>query len=184
MNQEDLRSRLLIELDCVTLDALAVARGLQEQQLHWRPDTGWSIGQVFEHLVLANDSYVTRVRGKVYSPNAVHVQQGVATWEPSLMGWLLVKGLRSKRKLPAPKIYQPEPTPRSEVVEAFLQRQRTLMQLLRASAALDWNRVHTVSPVSRLVRFNLGDVFTVIVTHSQRHIKQMERVRDQTDFPA
>jgi hypothetical protein len=184
MNQEDLRARLLIELEGVAEDATAIVSGLADPQLHWSPATGWSIGQVLEHLVLTADAYVSRVRGRVYSPKAAHVLQGVATWEPSLMGWLLVKGMRSQRKFPAPKVFAPGPAPRPDVVEAFHQRQRTLTQLLLASAALDWNRVRTTSPASPMIRLNLGDVFTILLTHTQRHVHQMERVRDRVDFPA
>jgi hypothetical protein len=184
MNQEDLRSRLLIEVDFVTVDALSVAQGLEDPQLHWRPGEAWSIGQILEHLVVTSDLYVARVRGKVYSPHAAHVMQGNSRWEPSLVGWMLVKGLRSKKRLRSPAVFRPGPAPRPDIVEAFLQRQRTLTQLLRAASALEWNRVRTASPASRLIRLNLGDVFNVLIVHAQRHVKQMSRVREAPEFPS
>lgn len=183
MNQEALRTRLLIELDCVSLDAVAVAKDLDAAQLAWQPPGGgWGVGQLLEHLCVANDSYLNVLRPRIYARNAVHAEQGTAFWEPSLAGWLLVAGLRTKRKLPAPQIYQIK-EPREGVLDAFMARQQTIMTFMRATAALDWTRLRFSSPVSKLIRINLGDAFTIMCVHSQRHIKQMERVRDAAGFP-
>lgn len=183
MNQEALRTRLLIELDCVSLDAVAVAKDLGGDQLAWQPRAGgWGIGQLLEHLCVANDTYLNVLRPRIYERNAAHAEQGTTYWEPSLAGWLLVAGLRSKRKLPAPAIHQPG-APREAVLDGFLARQQTIMTFLRATAALDWNKLRFSSPVSKLIRINLGDAFTIMTVHAQRHIKQMERVRDAEGFP-
>ena len=183
MNQEALRTRLLIELDCVSLDAVAVARDLDASQLAWQPPGGgWGIGQLLEHLCVANDTYINVIRPRIYARDAVHAEQGSAFWEPSLAGWLLVAGLRSKRKLPAPALHQIG-EPREQVLDAFLERQQVITTFMRASAALDWSKLRFSSPVSKLIRVNLGDAFTIMTVHAQRHIKQMERVRDQAGFP-
>jgi hypothetical protein len=183
MNQEALRTRLLIELDCVSLDAIAVARDLDAAQLAWQPPGGgWGIGQLLEHLCIANDSYLNILRPRIYARNAPHAEQGTTFWEPSLAGWLLVAGLRSKRKLPAPGAFQIKDV-REGVLDAFMARQATIMTFMRATAALDWTKLRFSSPVSKLIRVNLGDAFTIMTVHSQRHIKQMERVRDSAGFP-
>lgn len=183
MNQEALRTRLLIELDCVSLDAVAVAKDLDATQLAWRPPGGgWGIGLLLEHLVVANDTYLTVLRPRIYARNAAHAEQGTSFWEPSLAGWLLVAGLRSKRRLPAPAIHMVTAY-REAVLDAFMERQQTIITFLRATAALDWTRLRFSSPVSKLIRVNLGDAFTIMTTHAQRHIKQMEKVRDSAGFP-
>lgn len=183
MNQEDLRSRLFIELDCVTLDAKKVAGDLSLSQLTWQPNGGWSIAQVLEHLVIAHDSYLTVMRPLIYARNAAHTDGGSASWEPSLIGWMLVASLRSKRKLPAPAPYRVTTDPREAVLDAFKNRQNTVTTFLRAASALDWTRVRFSSPVGRWIRLNLGDGFMVLTVHAQRHVKQMERVRDEAGFP-
>ena len=53
MNQDALRSRLSIELEAVTREALTAAAGLSDEQLQWSDGSGWSIAQIFEHLVLS-----------------------------------------------------------------------------------------------------------------------------------
>ena len=116
MNQDALRSRLSIELEAVTREALTAAAGLSDEQLQWSDGSGWSIAQIFEHLVLSTDAYVAKIRGRIFSPDAVHVvADSDAEWEPSLIGWMLVRRMRSPRPLPAPQIFDPGPTPRREV---------------------------------------------------------------------
>lgn len=183
MNQEALRTRLLIELDCVSMDAVAVAKDLDAQQLAWQPPGGgWGVGQLLEHLVVSHDSYLNILRPRIYDRKTPHTENGTAFWEPSLAGWLLVAGLRSKRKLPTAKIWQVAAA-REAVLDAFINRQQQLTTFLRAASALDWTKVRFSSPVSRLVRLNLGDAFMCLTVHAQRHIKQMERVRDLETFP-
>jgi len=184
MNQEALRSRLQLELDLVTADAMAIARNLSPAQLAWRPPSGgWSIAHVLEHIVVAADSYLDRLRGLVYFHHAAHAELGVTQWEPSMGGWALVASMRKPWKLPSPKMWQVG-EPRADVIGAFLDRQDAITRLLRASAALDWTRVRLASPVSALIRLNLGDCFTILVVHAQRHVQQIERIRRHQDFPA
>ena len=185
MNQDALRSRLEIELDVVTRDALTAATGLSDEQLNWSDGSFWSVGQIFEHLVLSTDAYMSKIRGRIFNPTAAHVlAESDPDWEPSLMGWMLVRRMRSPRPLPAPRIFVPGPTPRADVVNAFVQRQKTLTYLLRASSALYWNRVRATSPVSAMIRMNLGDAFSVLIVHEQRHVGQMDRVRERMQFPS
>lgn len=184
MNQEDLRSRLFIELDCVTLDAKKVAGDLSPEQLSWLPPGGgWGVGHVLEHLVIAHDAYLTVLRPLIYARGAAHADGGVASWEPSLMGWMLVSSLRSKRKLPSPAVFQLNGQPRDGVLDAFKNRQHTITTFLRAASALDWTRVRFSSPAGKWIRLNLGDAFMILTVHAQRHVKQMEAVRDLAGFP-
>ena len=184
MNQEDLRSRLFIELDCVTLDAKKVAGDLTPSQLTWQPPGGgWGIAQVLEHLVVAHDSYVNVMRPLIYARNAAHADGGTAAWEPSLMGWMLVAGMRSPRRMPSPAIWKVDGAPRDGILDAFKNRQNIVTTFLRAASALDWTRVRFSSPAGRWIRLNLGDGFMILTVHAQRHVKQMERVRDMAGFP-
>jgi hypothetical protein len=67
------------------------------------------------------------------------------------------------------------------VVESFLAHQRTLTALLDEASGFDWRRLRMSSPVVRLpLRFNLGDVFSILVVHAERHARQMERVVAET----
>jgi hypothetical protein len=151
--------------------------GLPDAELRRRPPNGgWSIAEVLEHLIVSADSYLERLR-----PILAKEQRAGAdpsrTWKPSLMGGLLVQSFRSPRKMRAPKIYKPGPAPRPRVLEEFLHRQEEAGRLLTQSGDMDWHGVRFVSPVTSLIRMNLGDALTVLVAHAERHAEQIERVR-------
>ncbi|MDQ3811385.1 MAG: DinB family protein [Chloroflexota bacterium] len=185
MTQRSHVARLLDEVDAIDERITSLTAGLDDRQLNWQPpDGGWSIGQVFEHLVVANDSYLDRIWPLVREDNAPRHTSVQAEWRPTLMGRMLVGSFRSPRKLPAPRIYRPSAQPRARVVAEFRQRQHELRELLHAAADLNWRRIRTTSPVTPLIRLNLGDCFTIVVVHAQRHLGQIERLREGAGFPA
>ena len=184
--QSEHLARLLRDTNEVDARVKAVAERLDEAQLRWTPPDGaWGAGQIFEHLCISNDSYLVRLRALIARPNAPRAAAD-AVWKPSVMGGLLARSVspQGTRKLSAPKIYRPPPQPRAHVVEEFLRQQEQLRELLTASAALDWRRIRLSSPVTPLIRLNLGDAFTVLVVHAQRHTGQLERLVARADFPA
>jgi hypothetical protein len=184
--------RLVAELAAADARIAQAAGGLAPLQLQWRPpEGGWGIGDVLEHLLASNEDYLARLRvlvaegarGTGAPVRADRPGGGADGWRPSLMGGFLARSLRATRKLPAPKIWRPASAPRADALERFLAGEREIARLLRDSLDLDWRRTRLASPVSRLVRFNLGDAFEILAAHSSRHAGQVERVRARRDFP-
>jgi uncharacterized damage-inducible protein DinB len=153
----------------------AVSR-MEPVDLHRRPPTGgWSVAEVLEHLTVSADSYLDALRTLAGRTDGRAATEST-TWKPSMMGGLLTASLRGDRKLPAPKVYKPGPEPRAQVLEEFLRRQEEVGRLLVETSNLDWRRAPFTSPVSRLMRMNIGDALTVLVVHAERHAGQIERV--------
>ena len=174
------QERLRAELDRAIAKLVArtdrAAEGLAPTQLFWRPPRGgWSVAEVFEHLVLANESYLVRVRALLSAAAPPAAPPG--RWRASLAGGLLVRSFASRRRFPAPRLYRPGPAPRAHVLAAFAGTLRELARLMESAAPLDWRRVRTTSPVARIVRINLGDCFVIVVRHAERHFRQIERLR-------
>ena len=141
-----------------------------------RPRTGgWSVAEVLEHLIISADSYLDLVRRSIRE-NASARADATATWKPSIMGGMLTESLRNPRKLPAPGMYKPGPTPRAGVLDEFLRRQEEVGRLIVDAGDLDWRRVRMRSPVLPIIRMNLGDALTIPVVHAERHAAQIERV--------
>jgi len=137
------------------------------------PDA-WSVARVLEHLVLSSECYLAVMRQAVErSPRR---PAGDLRWRPRVGGRLLVWSLRSSRPLPAPRGFRPGPGPRPEVREAFTAEMRELCALLERSADLPWNDVRFGSPVLAALRLNLGDGFEILLTHAERHFRQIDRV--------
>jgi uncharacterized damage-inducible protein DinB len=175
-SQEGLRRELLH--DMAALDArLESLRSVPAARLSAAPAAGgWSAAEVLEHLCVAADSYLERLERIVADRAGRRVDDlEKQAWRPSLAGRLLVVAMESERKTRAPKIYRPPGPPRDAVVAAFIGRQERLTRLLHATRDLDWRRTRFVSPVSPLVRMNLGDALLVLVRHAERHWGQIER---------
>jgi hypothetical protein len=143
------------------------------------PDGGWSIAEVLEHLIVSADSYLGRLRPLVEG-KAGGTADTNATWKPTLMGGLLASSLRNPRKLRAPRLYKPGPSPRPRVLDEFLQRQEDVGRLISEAGTMDWRRVRMRSPVLPIINMNLGDALTVLVVHAERHAAQIERVKART----
>jgi hypothetical protein len=181
--QDAMRERLVREILAIDARAGEIARALDDRQLGWRPPAGgWSIGEVLEHLCIADEGYLERIRRIAADPRARRALPG-AGWAPSLMGGWLARALAGPRRLPAPPSFRPGPRPRPAVLDEFLARQAELVALLAATAELDWRRNRTTSPVSPLLRINLGDCFEILVVHAARHLGQLARVRAEPAFP-
>lgn len=173
-------TRLLERLEALDARVRHLCGDLSADGLARQPSPGaWSIGAVLEHLLLAGEFYLDAMAAAV-----THMGEGARApellpWRPSFFGGLLERSLRpeSTRKLPAPRILQPAPAPRPDVVAAFLAQQSAVAERVRTYADLDWNRVRLGSPVNRLIRMNLGDALTILVTHAERHAGQIERTR-------
>ncbi len=139
------------------------------------PTGGWSVAEVLEHLIVSADSYLAAVESLV-KQNGGMTGDSDALWKPTLAGGLLVRSFRSPRKLPAPRSYKPGPSPRPRVLDEYLQRQEHVGRLITDSGGLDWRRLKMRSPVAPILRMNLGDALTILVTHAERHAGQIERV--------
>jgi len=165
-----------------SIDAIRkIADELAYLQLGWRPpDGGWSIAQVFEHLIIAESSYFGELNRLVESG-----QRGNTPYRPTLMGRFIINSLQptSSRRVPAPRIYRPAPEPRANVVEEYIKVREELLKLIASAKGMDLRRNRLSSPVARIIRMNLGDAFVIAVVHTQRHLQQIERIRNQPAFP-
>lgn len=151
---------------------------LPEPQLHVVPPKGgWTIAQVFEHLLVSHGLYLAQM-----GPAIAAAPRGTPKrpWKPSLFGRLLIAtvGPKARMRLPTARVFEPGLTPRPRVVEAFLRMQQEIARLLREGTDLDWRGVRLSSPVNRMLRLNLGDAYVVLVIHTQRHLNQVARIRD------
>ena len=166
--------RLVRDLRAVSASAEEIPRKASQAELDWRPpDDGWSASQIFEHLCIANDSYLKELH-RLVPDSRTGFGMANTDWKPSLAGKLLVHSMEAPRKLSAPKIWKPGPTPRPNVISEFLRRQAELEDLIQRSLAYDWRKLTLASPVSMLIRMNIGDAFTVLVRHEQRHLRQIQ----------
>jgi hypothetical protein len=181
MLQRELQQSLFARTLALTDVVGSLARPLDPEQLVRRPPNGgWSVGHVLEHLCVTSELYEAPIRNLLRSarPDAA---APLRPWKPTLIGRFTVNMFERPTRMPTPKRMAPAASPRGGVVESFLAHQRTLAQMLGDANGFDWRRLRLSSPVISLpIRFNLGDVFSILVVHAERHTRQMERIVDAT----
>lgn len=157
----------------------AITVGLRDEALSQRhPDGGWSIAEVFEHLCIITEQYLTILRPIIRKLPAAAVGRA-PHWQPTFIGGLIARSVdpSNAKRGRAPRRFQPGPVPREAVVERFLDMQRELRDLMQRAEGHDLNRVKVPSPLNRFIRSNLGDVFRILTWHATRHTGQVERIR-------
>ena len=156
-------------------------KDLTTAQLHWRErDDEWSIAQIFEHLLLTDHPSIDPIAALL-----TNAPRGEKPWKPSLIGKLITKAVepKTRRRTRAKKGFLPTTQPPSEVIKEYIAIRRRLLELLVKSAGSDLNQIKTTYPIQTPFRYNLGDAFMILIRHTQRHLQQIDRLRNRPDFP-
>ena len=199
-SQRALAEQVRREAEDLATDAQRMSLSLSPKQLAWSPGKkDWSIAQVFEHLCIAHDSYLDAIEQVVADPESPRVADakrdesdekarrladGDASWSPGFAGAVMVRSLRSTRKLSAPRAFRIGRTIRPNVIAEFMARQARLIALLDVAAPLHWAECKFGSPVSAVIRLNLGDCFLILVEHARRHMAQVASLQRMAEFAA
>jgi DinB family protein len=186
----DLRDRdlstVLAEASLLADETKAVFGRLSGEQLNWRPsESEWSVGQCFDHLIIANRAYVPLFEDILAGRRPRRVWERVPLL-PRVFGTLLINTLRpdSGRRAKAPRALHPSRSSIApEIIATFLEQQDRLRSLMEASGRLDLARITITSPVLRFVTYSLLDACRIIVVHEQNHFVQALRVVASPGFP-
>ena len=176
--QRDLHQQLRAESIATRERIATLARPLDASKLNERPEpTGWTVGQVLEHLCLSDEVYDAPF-GALMRGARQDAGAAAREWKSSFVGGLIAGTLAKPRPVKSPKLFRPGPTPRNGVVEALLAREMAFVTAMDSAAAFDWRALRIGSPVlpSWAPKMNLGDAFRVHVVHVTRHSRQIERL--------
>src|SRR5262249_49992923 len=108
-NQSRQLSSLILAANAIGDETLAGYGGLRAMQLNWKPGADrWSVAQCFDHLLTVNGGYFP-IFEKVLSGDKKSTFWESLPWLPTFWGKMLLKAVdpESKRKLKAPKVFQP-----------------------------------------------------------------------------
>lgn len=180
---EDYRRQIL----AVSQDARDLIEGLSEAQLNWQPSAEqWSIAECLDHLAVTNREMIKKLRAAVIEARA----KGLLGYGPFRHGWLGNMFVRSieppvKRKFKAPQIFRPRAAlSLDEVARDFFSTQEEVLSLINEANGVHLARVKIASPISKWIKYSLGQAFRLIATHERRHLWQARQVRNNGSFPA
>jgi hypothetical protein len=181
MLQRDLHQQLRTESAAARDHIAALVRPLDAARLNEHPEPkGWSIGEVLEHLLIADELYDDSI-AKLLASSRPDAGAALREWKPSFLGRWIAESLMKPKKLKGPPAFRVRHGPRNGVVEAFLAHELTFVQVMDDAVRYDWNALRLRSPALPpfTPKLNLGDAFRVHVVHVTRHAKQVERLAKQ-----
>jgi hypothetical protein len=178
LTQRDLHAQLRAEAIATRERIAAMVRPLDAAKLNEHPEpTGWSVGQVLEHLRIADELYEAPLAALLVRSRQ---DAGAAArdWKPSFIGGLIAKSLLGSKPLKGPKVFRPGPTPRNGIVEALLAHEMEFVTEMDDAMSYDWRALRIRSPAlpAWAPKMNLGDGFRIHVVHLTRHSRQIERL--------
>ena len=178
LKQRDLYKQLRAEAIESRGRIASLVRPLDPGKLHEHPEpNSWSIGQVLEHLCVADGRYEDPLAHLLATAQKDPAAQD-REWKSSFIGGMIAESLLKPRKLKAPKVFEPGPTPRNGVVEALITREMEFVEAMDGAQNYDWRALRISSPAlpSWAPRLNLGDGFRIHIVHLTRHSHQVERL--------
>lgn len=178
LKQRDLYKQLRAEAIESRGRIASIVRPLDSAKIHEHPEpNGWSIGQVLEHLCVADERYEQPL-AHLLATARKDAAAGEREWKSSLIGGMIAEPMLKPRKLKAPKVFEPGPTPRNSVVEELITREMEFVEEMDSAQNYDWRALRISSPAlwSWAPKMNLGDGFRIHIVHLTRHSHQIERL--------
>ena len=173
---------LIDQIEACEADASRLVADVDDDAVNWRPpDGGWSMAQCLSHLALMNEFYL---RGWVEAvQEAARQQKGPFNGlRPTRFGRWFARSMeppvRMKMKAPAPS--RPEPRlARDALLTRYTGSHELYRHLVRASAAVDVNRVVRPNAFIKSVKMRLATVLLIIPAHDRRHLWQAANVKQR-----
>lgn len=171
------RRQALAELERTRAGVAAATQGLSDAQWKFKPAPDrWSVAEILEHLVLAEDFLLENTRQKVMQAPAGKPDRDYKSTDRMVLSAVADRS----RKVQAPASIQPRGgRPPQEAWNRFLQAREQTVAFLKSTQDL---RDHVVdSPLGRPM--DAYQWILYISAHTERHTKQMLEVKADPNFP-
>lgn len=176
----------LEQIRYIRQDVAAIVANLDDSQFTWRPAPDrWSIGECFEHLNLTAAVYVPAIDATIADARAKRLHSAGPFAYPMLerlfVAWseppVRRRGKTFKPFRPATRLS------RDAVMDAFSGWQDRVSERIHSADGLDLRRARRRSPILPVMKWSLGTMFALVLTHERRHIWQARQVRNTKGFP-
>jgi len=164
---------------------------LTPEQLFWKPnEKSWSAAQCLAHLNAYYSFYIPvfteRIKNTRFrTPGEYFVSSPLGTG--SILMVKLGKLKNVKRRLKAVKDYNPlvNKTLKTEnALEDFLNYQNQMLKVLADARFINIRKAKCTLAITQLVKLRLGDAFSFVVYHNERHVEQAKNVIKTKGLPA
>lgn len=172
---------ILYEIESVRANIYAVASDFSQLQLDFKPSPeSWSIGEVLNHL-----NIVEKGMPRLYAmllAKAAEAGLSPATngsWAKSLDTFKLDV---VTQKMPAPERVLPQfGIEKNELLDSLRQSRQALVEAVSQAGDFDFSGVKFPHPFLGEINFYQWILF--IGKHEARHLSQIEKIKNEADFP-
>jgi hypothetical protein len=178
---------ILERLRVTETNATELVAGVSAEQANWQPNEGrsWSVCQCLDHLAKTNVAYAAAMQNAMSNSSAAY-RTRTTKITPGWFGSMFFRkiGPEAKTRYKAPGIILPSQRGDiAEVLQSFLKSHEPLRGVIEGGATVDLNRVRFKNPFVPLVRFTIGTALMIITAHDQRHLSQLQRVKEAQGYP-
>ena len=171
---------LINELVELTHEHLAFAESLllkTDAELNKRlTNESWSVLECLQHLNLYGNFYLPEIKNRIETSTTKPTPEFKSGW----MGNYFAQSMLPKEKLNKMKAFKSMNPIHSSLsqttVTVFIDQQKQLLDLLKASKNVNLNKIKTSISITSLIKLKLGDTFRFLIYHNKRHIVQAQKV--------
>ena len=158
---------------------------LSETQINWKPsEEKWSIGECIEHLVVTHKLYNSKI--KKHQPFFEDSGGGSFKFKHTFSGMIILKYVdpNSATRAKTFKIFKPSMIQTdTNIIRSFCKEVETMISFAGKLHGADLTKLKISSPVTNLLRMNVGDALLINLYHDKRHLNQAEKILNATKFP-
>ncbi len=179
---------MMIQFSEIEAGAAELTKELTEEQFNWKPKVNrWSIGQCIDHLNRVGYKLLPRLE-KAIREGREKGNTGEPPFRYGILSRWFIRFNRpsSSLKIKTFKIYEPATSSclsKKKTMGRFNELQRKLRMEVEKADGLDLRKIKVPSPVSSLLRLNLGAWFEATAAHERRHLQQARKIVQKASFP-
>ncbi|MBL7994076.1 DinB family protein [bacterium] len=155
-------------------------------QLNWKPEEStWSIAQCIDHIIISDQQYFKNIK-KAIDQTITGAFTEKKPYHPGFIARFFIYAQRPGflLKFKTPLAFRPSArTEGKKILEDFILHEQELSVLIKKCDGWDINTIKLYSQVHSHVKFSLGECFSILVTHQERHLHQASKVPQLPGFP-
>jgi hypothetical protein len=184
-NPAELLQKFFCEAPLLIDNAIKKFSGLSESQIYWKPsEEKWSIGECIDHLVVTHKLYNSKI--KDLQPLIENSGRSSFKFKHSFSGRMILKYVdpNSTIRIKTFKIFKPSKRQKqTNIVRFFCEEVEAMISFAGKLQGVDLTKLKIRSPLTRLLKMNVGDVLLINLYHDKRHLNQAKKILDETKFP-
>jgi hypothetical protein len=159
--------------------------GLSESQINWKSSKErWSIGECVEHLVITQNLYNSKI--KELQPLFANSSEGEVKFKHTFGGRMILKYVDpdSTTTTKTFKVFNPSSKQiNTDIIRSFCEEVETMISFAKKLKGANLTKLKISSPLTKLLKMNVGDALLINLYHNKRHLNQAEKVLNENNFP-